>query len=113
MTAGRSELYLRAKAGEVDDTPSVASRILGLLILLLGLVTVAISVWGMAASIEATDSQVTTFWEIVDQIDGKVGTDTSSFLSCKRLAWIKIRCFAAQQWRSIEPNVKLYYISRG
>ena len=45
-------------------------------IALLALATAGVSCWGIQASLANTDSQVSNFWGIVDQIDAKVNSST-------------------------------------
>ena len=49
-----------------------AADILAFLLLLLGAATVGVSAWGLAESIKATDTTVSDFWVVVDQIHGIV-----------------------------------------
>ena len=48
------------------------------LIVALTLATVGVSAWGMAASLEATDHQITNFWGLVDMVDQKVANTTQN-----------------------------------
>lgn len=42
------------------------------LLALVAIATVGMCIWGIVVSVDNTDSQITNFWELVDNVDEKV-----------------------------------------
>jgi hypothetical protein len=55
---------------------SGCTRFMQILILFLTLATVACSGWGIAASLQSTDTQITNFWNLVDTVEQKADNTT-------------------------------------
>ena len=53
-------------------------RVVQLIIIALALATAGVSGWGIAASIENTDSRVSGFWNIIDNIERRVDNALST-----------------------------------
>jgi len=47
------------------------------LIILLALATTGLSAWGIAASVDNTDTQISNFWALVDSVDNTLSNTTA------------------------------------
>lgn len=65
------------KKNRADYKPSF-TWIFQTLIVGMTLATIGVSGWGIAASLESTDHQITNFWALVDQVDQKVANTTAN-----------------------------------
>lgn len=65
------------KKSRADHKPSY-TWLVQTIIVAMTLATVGVSGWGIAASLESTDHQITNFWALVDQVDKKVANTTQN-----------------------------------
>jgi hypothetical protein len=54
------------------------TRVTQIFIVLITLSMVGVSSWGIAASLQNTDEQITNFWKLVDDIESKANNTTSA-----------------------------------